>query len=116
MVIDGHLTHTLLCCLPGENRTLKNKQNYCGMDDITRIYGAGAFFFFNSIFITISCISRGREISDESLAAIKKKKSLLHNSFTAEKVLKFGSFDDIIIGSGMSGLSCAAILARVCKS
>lgn len=44
---------------------------------------------------------------------VRKKRSLLHEKFAMSKVPE--DLDYIVIGSGMGGLSCAAILARLGK-
>ena len=54
---------------------------------------------------------------NENATSIKNKnklrRNILHNKWSKSKIENYGDIDDIIIGSGMSGLSCAAILARV---
>ena len=47
------------------------------------------------------------------LSLIRSDRALLHNKFSPSKIPV--DLDVIIIGSGMSGLSCAAILARLGK-
>jgi tRNA A22 N-methylase len=47
------------------------------------------------------------------LSLVRSERELLHDKFTPSKVPE--DLDVIIIGSGMGGLSCAAILARLGK-
>lgn len=54
------------------------------------------------------CTSPGRKFNRR-----KKKRGIANDRFSAEKVPK--DLDTIVIGSGMGGLSCAAMLARMGK-
>ena len=92
-------------------------------DVIARFYSK--YFNDNPAVISVTALSVGISIGlivhfgystkksqkypDKSL--IRSDRSLLHDKFAASKVPE--DIDVIVIGSGMSGLSCAAVLARL---
>lgn len=59
------------------------------------------------LIIKYSETDKDDEIEDD----VKSQRSLLHNKFHASKIPN--NLDYIVVGSGMSGLSCAAVLSRL---
>jgi all-trans-retinol 13,14-reductase len=74
---------------------------------------AVAFFITAAIPASYWSIKRSviRLSATNNNVDIRRKRSLLHEKFAQSKVA--GEWDYIVIGSGMGGLSCAAILARL---
>lgn len=79
------------------------------------VYAATAFALTAIVPAGYHCLKKSlEELSFKNNdPAIRKKRSLLHEKFNHSKVPS--DLDYIIIGSGMGGLSCAAILARLGK-
>jgi all-trans-retinol 13,14-reductase len=74
-----------------------------------------ATYFVLSALVPATYLRLKKSVEDLSRkhnnADVRKKRSLLHEKFNASKLPS--DLDYVIIGSGMAGLSCAAILARL---
>jgi all-trans-retinol 13,14-reductase len=74
-----------------------------------------ATYFVLSALVPATYLRLKKSVEDLSRkhnnADVRKKRSLLHEKFNVSKVP--ADLDYVIIGSGMAGLSCAAILARL---
>jgi hypothetical protein len=81
----------------------------CKSEDTLRCVALGALGVTAVSLGSLAYALSTAKVADPSL--ISSKRELLHNKYAVEKVPD--NVDFIIIGSGMSGLSCAAVLARL---